>query len=106
MVRVDHVLDTWKAVRQDTVNAVVDFPASDFDYKPTGDVMTFGELARHILDAGDGFTGLLLSGDDNFATPDFRDKMGRHMRKVADGPEGLAAALRESIEQRSAELAA
>jgi len=106
MVRVEHVLDTWKAVRQETVNAVDDFPAGEFDYRPVADVMTFGELARHILDAGDGLTGLLLAGDDNFATPDFREKMSRHFRAVEASPEGLAAALRESIEQRTAALAA
>ncbi|MBZ5620320.1 MAG: DinB family protein, partial [Acidobacteriia bacterium] len=87
-------------------SAVEDFPAAEFDYRPTPDVMTFGEIARHILDASDGFTGLLLAGDDNFATPDFRERLKKHMRSVEAGVPGLAAALRESIEQRTAELAA
>jgi len=108
MVRVEHVLDSWKAVRQDTANAVDDFPAAEFDFRPAPDTMTFGEAARHILDASDGFTGLLLAGDDDFTTPDFREKMKSHMRKLASNgavPE-LAAALRESVEQRTAALAA
>ena len=108
MVRVEHVLDSWKAVRQDTANAVDDFPAADFDFRPAPDTMTFGEAARHILDASDGLTGLLLAGDDDFTTPGFRDKMKSHMRKLPanGGAPELAAALRESVEQRTAAFAA
>jgi uncharacterized damage-inducible protein DinB len=108
MVRVEHVLDSWKAVRQDTANAVDDFPAADFDFRPAPDTMTFGEAARHILDSSDGLTGLLLAGDDDFTTPDFREKLKPHMRKLAanGGAPELAAALRESVEQRTAAFAA
>lgn len=106
MVRLEHVLDSWKAVREDTVRAVEDFPAAEFDFRPTPDLMTFGELARHILDAGDGLSGLLLAGEDNFAVPEFREKMKSHFRPVEAGPAGLAAALRESIAERTARLAA
>ncbi|HEY2019444.1 MAG TPA: DinB family protein [Bryobacteraceae bacterium] len=106
MVRLEHVLNSWKTVREDTIHAVEDFPSAEFDFRPTPEVMTFGELARHILDAGDGLTGLLLSGEDNFAVPDFREKMAKGFRTVGPGPEGLAAALRESMEERSAKLAA
>jgi len=105
MVRPEHVLETWKAIREDTIAAVREFPQSEFDYRPTPDVMTFGDAARHILDAGDGLTGLMLSGEDNFATPDFREKLKAHMRPVAPGPEGLAAGLAESIAQRTSQLA-
>jgi len=108
MVRVEHVIDSWKAVRQDTAAAVEDFPESEFDFRPAPDVMTFREAARHILEAGDGLTGLLLAGDDNFAVPEFRDRMKSHMRDLpADaGAPALAAALRQSVEQRAAALAA
>lgn len=108
MVRVEHVLDSWKAVRQDTAAAVEDFPEAEFDFRPASDVMTFRESARHILDAGDGLTGLLLDGDDNFAVPEFRDRMKSHMRSLpADAsPTALAAALRESVAQRTAAFAA
>jgi uncharacterized damage-inducible protein DinB len=106
MVRLELVLDSWKTVRADTINSVEDFPAAEFDYRPTPDVMTFGEIARHVLDAGDGLTGLLLAGDESFATPDFRERLKQHMRSAGAGAAGLAAALRESIDQRTAEFAA
>jgi len=107
MVRVEHVLDSWKAVRQDTAAAVEEFPAADFDFRPAPDVMTFREAARHILDAGDGLTGMLLSGEDDFTKPGFRERMKDHMRKLAAdaAPAELARALNESVEQRTAELA-
>ena len=66
MVRVEHVLDSWRTIRQDTAAAVEDFPAGELDYRPTPDVATFREIARHILDASDGLTGMLLAGDENF----------------------------------------
>jgi uncharacterized damage-inducible protein DinB len=108
MVRVEHVIDSWKTVRQDTAAAVEDFPEAEFDFRPAPDVMTFRDAARHILDAGDGLTGMLLAGEDNFTTPDFRDRLKSHMRSLpADaGAAALADALRESVEERAAALAA
>jgi uncharacterized damage-inducible protein DinB len=108
MVRVEHVLESWKAIRQDTVGALEDFPPEEIDYRPTPDLMTFRDLARHILEAGHAFCGLLLAGEDNLAGPDFRDKVKQHLPGIsADASsETLAAALRESIKHRTAELAA
>jgi len=91
----------------DGAAAVEDFPEAEMDFRPTPEVMTFREAARHILDAGDGLTGLLLAGDDNFATPEFRIRMKEHMRALPAeaGGAALAAALRESVEQRAAAFA-
>ncbi len=106
MVRLEYVLESWKGVRQDTIRAVEDFPRGEIDFRPTPDSMTFGETANHILSAGDGLAGLLLSGDDDFAT-NFREKLGKHIT-ATPGPDAasLARALGESIERRTAELAA
>jgi uncharacterized damage-inducible protein DinB len=108
MVRLEHVLDTWKTIRQDTIAAVEDFPPGEFDFRPTADVMTFGEIAHHILNSSHALTGMLLSGEESFATPDFRAKLMQHLPGVpADAtPAQLAAALRDSLDRRSAELAA
>lgn len=107
MVRLEHVLDNWKAIRQDTIAAVEDFPADEFDFRPAPDVMTFGEIARHILNASDGLTGLMLAGEETFGGPGFHERMKPHLRGLAADarPSALAAALRESVEQRSATLA-
>jgi len=108
MVRVEHVLDSWKTIRQDTIAAVEEFPAADYDFRPTPDVATFREIARHILDASHGLTGMLLAGDDDFSMPEFRSRLKQHMTGLPAGagaPE-LAAALRASIEERTAALAA
>jgi uncharacterized damage-inducible protein DinB len=106
MIRPEQVLDSWKTVRQHTAQAVEDLPAGELDYRPTADVMTFRELARHILDASHGMTGMLLAGEDNFATPDFRERLMNYAINLptdAGAPE-LAAALRRSVEERVAEL--
>jgi hypothetical protein len=111
MVRPQHVIDSWKAIRMDSAAAVEDFTGTEFDFRPSPEVMTFGENARHVvrhtLDSADGITGLLLAGEDNFATPEFRSRTREHMRALPaqDGPPELAAALRESVEQRAAAFA-
>lgn len=107
MVRPQHVLDSWKSIRLDAATAVEDFPETDLDFRPAPETMTFREAARHILDAGDGLTGLLLAGEDNFATPEFRARLMAHVRALPQDAGGadLAAAMRESVEQRTAALA-
>ena len=84
------------------------FPAGELDYRPTPEVATFREMARHILDASDGLIGMLLAGDENFTGADFRDRLKPHMRscRPMPAPAELANALRESVAQRTAELAA
>ena len=73
MVRKETVIDSWKSVREDTAQAVEDFPASEMDFKATPDLMTFGQLGRHILDAGHALSGMMLAGIDNLQTPQFRE---------------------------------
>ena len=105
MVRLGALLDSWKSVRQDTAQAVEDFPAAELDFKPTEDLTTFREIARHILIAGSGLTGLLLEGEEHFGGPRFREKMARFALLPADADAvGLARELRASVEQRAAEL--
>src|SRR5437016_5613385 len=104
MIRLDTVLDSWKSIRQDTAQAVEDFPAGELDFKPTADLMTFGEIARHILVAGHGLTGLLLEGEEHLSGPQFREKMGRFaLLPPGAGAADLARELRASVEQRLAE---
>lgn len=108
MIRVEHVLDTWKMIRKDTILAVEEFPAAEFDFRPAPDVDSFGQIARHILNAGDGLTALLLEGEDNFASPERRARMKHHFRDLPPeaGAKELAAALQASIDERTAALAA
>jgi uncharacterized damage-inducible protein DinB len=107
MVRLEQVLDSWKTIRADTATAVEEFPAGEFGYKPSPDVMTFGEIARHILIAGHGLTGLLLEGDEHLGGPQFREKMARFAVLPADASGvDLARELRASVERRAAELSA
>src|SRR5258706_9006136 len=81
MVRVEQVIDSWKGIRQDTIIAVEEFPAGEFGFRPAPGVMTFGELARHILDTGDGLTGMLLAGEEKPFIAPHRAKLEPHLRK-------------------------
>jgi uncharacterized damage-inducible protein DinB len=108
MVRAQFVLDTWKTIRKDVVGSVREFPAEAFDEKAIEGVDSFGVIAHHILNAGHAFPGILMTGIDNLQTPDFRDKMKPHMYNLAQDatPAQLADALEQSLESRTAELAA
>src|SRR5436190_19535895 len=108
MVRKETVLDSWKVVRQDTAQAVEDFPAAEMDFKATPDLMSFGALGRHILDAGHALTGMLLDGVDNLATPQFREMIGKYKPQLPEHLDAatLASELRKTMETRAAELAA
>ena len=107
MIRVEHVLDSWKAIREDTAQAVADFPGDDLDFRATTEVMKFRDIARHVLVASDGLAGMLLSGEENFSGPEMRDKIAKNSQPVAADLDAatLAAALRESLARRAAELA-
>jgi len=108
MVRLQAVIDSWKTVRQDTAQAVDDFSAHNLDYKPCDGVMTFGELARHTLEAGHALTGALLDEVDSFATPQFRELIDKYAAELpkTDGPGALARELRAEMDTRAAQLAA
>jgi uncharacterized damage-inducible protein DinB len=107
MVRVETVLDSWKTIRNDAAQAVEEFPAADFGFKPVPELMTFGEIAGHILNAAHGLTGMLLSGEDDMTRPDFRAKMAAQFPAAPEGgnPAALAQAMRDSVAGRTAELA-
>jgi uncharacterized damage-inducible protein DinB len=108
MVRVQQVLDSWRTIREDTATAVEDMPAGELDFRPTPEVDAFRQIARHILDASDGLTGMLLAGEEDFTRSDFRERLKPHFRDLpADaGAAELSGALRQSVGQRTAQLAA
>lgn len=105
MVRVETVLDSWKAIRQDTAQAVEDMPAGELDFKPVPELDSFGQIARHILDASHALTGMLLAGVDNLL--EGRKTMKQYVRPLPEKLDAktLAAELRSSVEERCAELA-
>jgi uncharacterized damage-inducible protein DinB len=108
MIRLETVLDSWKTVREDTALAVEDFPASELDFKATPELMTFREIARHVLEASHAITGLMLSGEENLARPEFRQMLRPHMPHLPDQPDAatLAAALRQCFAERATQMAA
>jgi len=69
--------------------------------------MSFGEIARHILIASHGLTGLLLEGEEQLNGPLFREKMAKYaLLPPGAAPADLARELRASMEQRIPQLAA
>lgn len=107
MIRLETVLDSWKSVREDAALAVEEFPAAEMDFKAAPGMDSFGEIARHILNAGHGLTGMVLAGVENLAVPEFRELVKRHASPLPAGANAaeLAAEMRRALEQRRAELA-
>jgi uncharacterized damage-inducible protein DinB len=106
MVRSEHVLESWKAIREDTAQAVLDFAGADFGFRATPEMQTFGEIALHILHSSCGLMGMLLAGEEDFTVPDFRQRLARHFAPLPAGvsPAEIAAALRETLEARIGDL--
>jgi uncharacterized damage-inducible protein DinB len=107
MVRLETVIDSWRTIRWDTAQAVRDMPEAELDFKPVPELASFREIAHHILDAGQGLTGLMLAGVDNLATPEFRDQLKQHMSPLPEdaGADRLADELCAQLEARLAVLA-
>ena len=108
MVRVDAVLNSWKAVREDTALAVEEFPAAELDFKPTAELDSFRTIARHILEAGNFLSGALVDNESDLAVPGWRDKLKHHLSKLPQDADAaaLAASLRSELDTRIAELSA
>lgn len=108
MVRLESVLDSWKSIREDTANAVEDFSAHDLDYKPSADLMSFGDIARHVLQSSHALTGMLLDGVDNLASPQFRELIKKYAAELpaSESADALARELRSQLGSRAAQLAA
>jgi uncharacterized damage-inducible protein DinB len=104
MVRLDTLLDSWKSVRQDTAQAVEDMPEAELDFKPVPEVMTFREIARHILVSSYALTGMLLDGLEKMD----RQEMVKRVPPVPTDAGGalLASELRARLDERLPLLAA
>ncbi len=101
MVRPAYFCQNWKAVREDSALAVESMPEGQLDFKPQDDMMSFREIAEHILGVGQALTGLMLDGESDLSTPDFREKIARYKQPVPKDAKGLAAALRTSVAEHA-----
>ncbi len=107
MVRLESILNSWKAVREDTALAVEEFPAAELDYKPTPEVDSFRQISVHIFNAGNALAGMLLDGETMLMGPEFREKVKKYFVALpADADAAtIAAELRKTIEAPLAALA-
>jgi uncharacterized damage-inducible protein DinB len=99
MVRLEALLDSSKSARQDTAQAVEEMPEGEMDFRPVPEVMTFREIARHIVGSSYAITGMLRDGVE---------KLNRRFPPIpADaGAALLASELRARFEERLPALAA
>ena len=84
MVRPEFVLESWRQVRLYAVEAVQEWPETEGAFRLAPEVMTFAEIGRHIAEAGHILTGILLSGETDYARPGFRAEMQRWSPGIAE----------------------
>jgi len=101
MVRPSFFCENWKAVREDSAQAVELMPEDRLDFKPQDDMMSFREIAEHIVGVGQALTGLMLDGESDLSTPEFREKIARYKQPVPKDAIGLAGALRTSVAEQT-----
>jgi uncharacterized damage-inducible protein DinB len=105
MIRTESVFETWKAIREDTAKTVEEMPVTAFDTRPAPDVMTFRELALHVLNSSHAVMGMMLDGMQDFTQPEFRARLRDYLpAQPADGE--LAGALRARLDERLEQLRA
>ncbi|HME06331.1 MAG TPA: DinB family protein [Bryobacteraceae bacterium] len=107
MVRLETILTSWKAVREDTAGAVEAFPADDLRFQPLPDVMSFVDIARHILESSHALAGMLLDGVENMMVPEFRPMVQKYAEqvRVPEEKQALTNQLRGALEQQLTKLA-
>jgi uncharacterized damage-inducible protein DinB len=104
MIRLEALLDSWRSVRQDTAQAVEDMPETEMDFRPVPELMTFREIARHIVGSSYAITGMLLDGVEKLNR---QELVKRFPGVPADaGAALLASELRSRFEERLPALAA
>lgn len=62
----EETLEAWEDVRNGLIDEVRNIPAAKFDFRPTPEVRSVGELVRHILEVAMMMTGELTRPDTNF----------------------------------------
>ena len=68
MVRLQTFLEQWKIARADAAQAVEDMPAGELDFKPQDDLMSFRDIAVHVIQAGRALSGLVLDSETDLST--------------------------------------
>lgn len=107
MVRLQALLDSWKAIRQDTAQAWLDMPPADAGFKPVDGLMTYRELAGHIINGSRGMARMLMAGELDFSAPGFRERMREHYADYANlNRDELAERLGLTLEEDALKLAA
>lgn len=107
MVRLETVLSSWKVVREDTAQAVEALPGGDLQYQPIANVMSFVEIARHILESSHALLGMLADGVEDMSVPEFRQMVQKYAEevRVPENSQVLASELRTALERQTAKLA-
>lgn len=69
--------------------------------------MSFGDIARHILESSHALTGMLLDGVDNMMVPEFRPMVQKYAEqvRVPEDKVALSGQLRLALDQQMATLA-
>lgn len=108
MIRAETVLESWKTVRQDTAQAVEDFPEEELDFSPADGLMSFRAITTHIIEAGNSLTGVLLDGMTDLSGGKFSQVRGKYAPELSEKPgkAELTAKLRSTIEEHCSRLAA
>jgi uncharacterized damage-inducible protein DinB len=106
-MQTEALLNLWKLLRQESILALREFPAESLDEELIPGFMTFRDLHRHIVESTHILTGLLLDGAEAFNMPEVRSRFKDYLPVVAEnaGPEELAAALEQRLEERCEQFA-
>ena len=96
----DESLGAWRYVRQGLIGEVGNIPSDKFDFRPTPDVKSVGELVQHILEGSMMMVGELTRDEPNFQRVSFEALLEEYAAaaREAQGKKELLDLLERQLE--------
>jgi uncharacterized damage-inducible protein DinB len=100
MSHLEEALEAWSDARSLVVAEAKNIPAERYDFRPTPEVRSVGELLAHILEVSEMMVGELCREDGDFTRASFEELLAEHASSVRGlrGKDELLEALDRTLE--------
>jgi len=82
MSHLEEALEAWRDARDLVVAEAKNIPAERYDFRPTDEVRSVGELLAHILEVSEMMVGELCREDGDFTRKSFPELLDEHASHV------------------------
>jgi uncharacterized damage-inducible protein DinB len=95
----EEAIDAWQDARNGVIDEVENFPAKEFDFRPTPEVRSVSEIIVHIMEVSLMMAGELTREDTNLRRYPWPRLLAHYSKPIANvsGKKQLLAALRSTL---------